>query len=313
MRGLSIILLLLGGFLSSCTLDVRGRTPTPPPMKEAHPYGEVASTLWPTATALASPVVTPQPTIVPGTPRTGPTATSWVLLDCQSAESAATPSGLPEPTDAPIPLTFRFGTTYVWAPEAEIAECGMHRYRLHVWEGQSLSIHVWPNMPCENWAQFCVTVTGLGDGWTSTSPPGSLPGTWFGSVPASQAYLIEVLNRGPAARYSLTVDVPRWLDLEEAGGRMSLPGWVEKDALNIYEFHADEGDHIAIRIASPGNSVWFDLNGPDGEALVRAAADGAYEAEVTAQLTGVYQIVAGNFCCSAGEAFDYTIYVEISD
>jgi hypothetical protein len=214
--------------------------------------------------------------------------------------------------DEPLALTFKPGTTYIFAPQTDIGPCGIRRYRIHVWKGQFLQIHLWPNVAYENRAQFSVTVTGLGDGWTSTSPPGLHSATWFGSVPASQSYLIEVLNRGPAARFSLTVDVPRWLDLEEAGGRITLPGWVEADALNIYEFHADEGDHISVRIASPGDHVWFDLNGPDGYALVRAAADGMHEAQVTAPLGGVYQIVAGNFCCP-GDAFDYTISVSVSD
>ena len=222
-----------------------------------------------------------------------------------------TPPVTAEASGEPQRLRFEPGTTSLSGPRMEIAECEVDDYVIRLREGETLWVQLWPDGPYEARALFDVRVTGLGDGWVPSGPRDPVPATWLGSLPTTQDYQIEVTKRGPATRYSLSVDVPRCLDLEAAGGRVSLPGASGDASINTYIFHADARDQISIRIDSPGDVVWFTLAGPDAQPIVRACPEGTHEVEAVARLTGDYVILASVFCC-AGEEAEYTITVAVS-
>ena len=308
----TVALLLLGSLPSSCTFVIQGHTPEPVPTRESRLFTVVAPTN--TITPLMPLEATLTPWISAATHQPARTATSTPLtsLNCEEWGSLATPPVTREAAIEPERLLFDPGTTSLSATRREIAECEVDRYVIRLREGETLWVQLWPDVPYEARALFEVLVTGLGDGWIPSRPHAPVPATWLGSLPTTQDYQIQVTNRGPATLYSLSVDVPRWLDLEAAGGRISLPGAAGEAALNTYLFHADAGDHISVRITSPGDMVWFTLEEPDGQPVVRACPEGTHEFEGVARLTGDYVIIAGVFCCD-DEEVEYTITVAVED
>jgi len=298
------IVVLSGAVLSSCTLRIQGHTPEPVQARAPLLYTYIAPTSTFTPVRLTD---TPWFTVAPAAPRPTRTATSTPPrpIDCVGRGMLPTPQG------EPSRLSFEPGTTSLMSPQVAIGECETDAYVLRLREREWLAVQLWPEVAYEARGLLEIRITGLGDGWTPTDDSGSSAAVWMGRLPTTQDYEIEVTNRGAATRYSLSVDVPRSLDLAASGGRITLPGAAALECINTYEFHADEGDRFSIEVTSSDGGVCFSLEDPDRQPIERYWPSGEV-LEVPALLTGDYTILAGGFC-GAVEGVEYTITVEVSD
>jgi hypothetical protein len=289
----------VASLLSSCTLATQDHTPEPVAAR-------LSPVTWAVPTETATPLLSPATASPTQTPTVGATP---VACEARGTQPISPETGRAGEAQR---LRFELGTTTLSTSWTEIAACQVHDYVIKLRKGESLWVQAWPDGPYEARDLMDVLVTGLGDGWIPTGDHAPNPATWLGTVPTTQDYRIAVANRGPATHYLLSVDVPRWLDLESAGGRITLPGLAGEEGLNSYNFHADAGDRLSIEITSPGDAVWFTLVGPDAQPIIRAIPEGTHQVETVASLTGDYNIIAGLFCCE-WERVEYTITVVVGD
>lgn len=217
-----------------------------------------------------------------------------------------TPPG--SPTVTPTRLQFPTGSTSVSVESRPIAADGIDAYVLQAMEGQRMSVGLFP-WPGDDVA---LAIYGAENGvsllWTDLRLT-----SWDGILPATQDYIVQVVNYGDAANYTLQVTIPRRITFEPGATSAVLEGSiVGQEGMNEYVLRARAGQTMAVALASPNDNVWLTIVGSDGIPLVRSHM-GQTSWTGVLQATQDYTILAVMHQGATSPMTNYTLQVSITD
>ena len=118
-------------------------------------------------------------------------------------------------------IEFVTGTTSNTTAYRELASGNFDEYILGAMAGQELAVNVAPYTYTDS-EIFVLAISGV-DGSVLVSDAAHLH-FWTGVLPATQDYVIRVVNRGNAARYRLNVNIPLRITFAAGATSAALDG-----------------------------------------------------------------------------------------
>jgi hypothetical protein len=164
-------------------------------------------------------------------------------------------------------IEFVPGTTSNTTAYRELASGNFDEYILGAMAGQELAVNVAPYTYTDS-EIFDLAISGA-DGSTLVSDAAHLH-FWNGVLPATQDYVIRVVNRGNAARYRLNVNIPLRITFAAGATVAALDGRLVggKDG-NTYLVQARAGQTMTVSTTSANNDACL--------TIVARMANGSYD------------------------------------
>jgi hypothetical protein len=302
---LSVLVVLL--MSAACSFPNPSGQPTLNPtlsaMLSAVPPTQGTSTNVPTVLAVTETPGSASSTAAPATNTPVP-ATAVPPTAVPPTKTPAAPTPVP-PTSIPISgatrINFAAGATSVGL-NGTIAAHGAQQYVLGAGANQVMMINtVSPN------GVVSISVIGVKTGQVMIAASAGVS-FWQGRLPASQDYLIRLLNNsGGSANFGLSVTIPQNVFFNPGATLTTLNGSIISHQTNTYLARAFAGQTMTVKITSPASDVLLTIYGyTDGQPLVRYVS-GATSFTGVLPLTQDYVIQA----VSVGNNTNYTISITI--
>ncbi len=209
---------------------------------------------------------------------------------------------------SPTRIQFPAGSTSVSVENRQIAANGVDAYVLRALEGQRMSVGVypWPN------TDVALSIYGAENGMLLLQADLGLA-HWSGNLPATQDYVVRIVNYGAATNYTLQVTIPWRITFDPGATSVTLEGSiVGQEGVNEYVLHARADQTMTVAITSPNNNVWLTIVGSDGIPLVRSHMGQTSWTDVL-QVTQDYTILAVMHQGATSPTTNYTLQISITD
>ncbi len=220
--------------------------------------------------ALCAACMQTEATPLPATPAGGGPPAAFQPATSLPALGGETPILAQPATGGQTRIQFQAGTTAAHVSDRAIAANGIDDYVLEVMAGQVMTVAITP-FNAQEAANFALAIYSTTDG---ALLPGESPAanTWTGALPATQDYLIRVINYGNASRYSLQIVIPSRITFAAGATAASVEGAIAGPpytTIYILEAMAGQAMSVAVTTTTPGGGIWLGISGADGTPLLR--------------------------------------------
>ncbi|MCP4249513.1 MAG: hypothetical protein GY778_20925, partial [bacterium] len=170
----------------------------------------------------------------------------------------------------PTRISFPAGATAHTLPMHAIAANSLDEYVLGAAMLQRLTVGIQP-FDSNTRANFALGIVGADDGQVLLFETANAT-TWSGRLPATQNYLIRVLNRGPADQYALYLEIPITVTLDEGSTSVTYDGDFQAVYIQHYLLTAEEDQPPAVSLQAADEEAFLSPVGADRMPILRAVA-----------------------------------------
>lgn len=176
-------------------------------------------------------------------------------------------NGLPQ--TYPTRIQFERGATDFFSDDYSIGINGIHEWVVGASYNQQLVVVISPKTGVAG-SNFALEIRGLSDGSVLVYDAERLR-TWRGRLPATQDYLIRVINHGSPDTYSLMVQIPINIQFAWGATRTTIFGDFHTGHSQDYVLNAQGGQSMTVYLSTTDPSVALWLIGEDGNILRMAS------------------------------------------
>lgn len=154
-------------------------------------------------------------------------------------------------------IQFPAGATSVSLINQSVGANGVSEYVLNAMEGQLMSVQVVSASP------LYLTIFGAEDGAVFARSDFK-QSAWMGELTETQDYIIQVVNPGGAAVYTLNVTIPAWVVFQRGATMAAVNGQIGVNQTVEYVLEVNAGQTLSTGVYSDNHSVFVGVSAVDG-------------------------------------------------